>query len=37
MLVGPFSALIRRLMLRMAKSDAERRPGLGSKIRLPNV
>ena len=26
MLVGPFSALIRRLMLRIAKSDAERRP-----------
>lgn len=25
MLVGPFSALIRRLMLRIAKSDAERR------------
>jgi hypothetical protein len=28
MLVGPFSALIRRLMLRIAKSDAERRSGL---------
>ena len=26
MLVGPFSALIRRLMLRIVKSDAERRP-----------
>jgi len=27
MFVGPFSALIRQLMLRIAKSDAERRPG----------
>ncbi|MGO9148236.1 MAG: hypothetical protein ACLP1E_06480 [Acidimicrobiales bacterium] len=27
LLVGPFSALIRRLMLRIVKSDAERRPG----------
>jgi len=30
MLIGPFSALIRRLALRIVKSDAERRPGLTS-------
>jgi hypothetical protein len=28
LLVGPFSALIRRLMLRIVRADAERRPGL---------
>jgi hypothetical protein len=28
MLIGPFSALIRQLTLRIVKSDAERRPGL---------
>ena len=33
MLVGPFSALIRRLTLRIVKSDAERRPGLMSTTR----
>jgi len=32
-LVGPFSALIRRLMLRMVNSDAERGPGLTSNTR----
>ena len=37
MLVGPFSALIRRLMLRIAKSDAERRPVLTSNGRRPNA
>jgi len=35
MLVGPFSALIRRLTLRIVKSDAERRPGLMSNARPP--
>jgi hypothetical protein len=35
--IGPFSALIRRLMLRMAKSDAERRPGLTSTTRPPDA
>jgi hypothetical protein len=34
LLVGPFSALIRRLMLRIVKSDAER-PGLTSATRRP--
>jgi hypothetical protein len=34
LLVGPFSALIRRLMLRMVKSDAERRPG---RLRAPEA
>ncbi len=34
LLVGPFSALIRRLLLRIAKSDAERRSGL---VRLPDA
>jgi hypothetical protein len=33
MLAGPFSALIRRLMLRIVKSDAEQRPGLMSNTR----
>jgi len=36
-LVGPFSALIRRLMLRMVKSDAERGPGLMSNTRPPDA
>ena len=36
LLAGPFSALIRRLMLRIAKSDAERRPGLTSTTRPPD-
>ena len=36
LLVGPFSALIRRLMLRMVKSDAERGPGLVSTTRPPD-
>jgi hypothetical protein len=36
-LVGPFSALIRRLMLRIAKSDAERRPGLLSNAHAPDA
>ncbi len=35
LIIGPFSALIRRLMLRIAKSDAERRPGLTSTTRPP--
>jgi hypothetical protein len=35
MLIGPFSALIRRLLLRIVKSDAERRPGLTSTTRPP--
>ena len=35
-LVGPFSALIRRLMLRMVKSDAERGLGLMSNTRPPD-
>ncbi len=35
--IGPFSALIRRLMLRIAKSDAERRPGLTSTTRPPDA
>ena len=34
-LVGPFSALIRRLLLRIVTSDAERRPGLMSTTRPP--
>ena len=37
LLVGPFSALIRRLMLRIVKSDAERRPGLTSNTRPPGA
>ena len=37
MLVGPFSALIRRLTLRIVKSDAERRPGLTSNTRPPDA
>jgi hypothetical protein len=37
MLVGPFSALIRRLMLRIVKSDAERRPGRTSNTRPPDA
>jgi len=37
MFVGPFSALIRRLMLRIVKSDAERRPGLTSSTRPPDA
>ena len=37
MLVGPFSALIRRLTLRIVKSDAERRPSLKSKTRPPEA
>ena len=36
-LVGPFSALIRRLMLRMVKSDAERGHGLTSNTRPPHA
>ena len=35
LLAGPFSALIRRLMLRIVKSDAERRAGLTSSTRPP--
>jgi hypothetical protein len=35
LLVGPISALIRRLMLRIVKSDAERRPGVMTNTRLP--
>ena len=35
--IGPFSALIRRLMLRIAKSDAERRPGITSTTRPPDA
>jgi hypothetical protein len=37
MLAGPFSALIRRLTLRIVKSDAERRPGLMSNTRPPDA
>jgi hypothetical protein len=37
MLIGPFSALIRRLLLRIVKSDAERRPGLTSNTRPPDA
>jgi hypothetical protein len=37
MLADPFSALIRRLMLRIAKSDAERRAGLTSSTRPPGA
>ncbi len=37
LLVGPFSALIRRLTLRIVKSDAERQPGLTSTARPPDV
>ncbi len=36
-LVGPFSALIRRLALRIVTSDAERRPGLTSNTRPPDA
>src|ERR1019366_56115 len=36
LLVGPFSALIRRLTLRIVKSDAEQRPGLTSTTRPPD-
>jgi hypothetical protein len=36
LLVGPFSALIRRLTLRIVKSDAERRAGLMSNTRPPD-
>jgi hypothetical protein len=36
-LVGPFSALIRRLMLRMVKSDAERGHSLTSNTRPPDA
>src|SRR5664279_5076838 len=35
--IGTFSALIRRLMLRMAKSDAERRPGITSTTGPPDA
>lgn len=35
LLVGPISALIRRLMLRIVKSDAERRPGVMTNTRPP--
>jgi len=35
--VGPFSALIRRIMLRLVKSDAERRPGITSIARSPDA
>ncbi len=35
--VGPFSALIRRLMLRMVKSDAERGPGFLNNTRPPDA
>jgi hypothetical protein len=35
LLVGPFSALIRRLLLRIVKSDAERRLGLTGTTRPP--
>ena len=35
--IGPFSALIRRLMLRMARSDAERRRGLPGTTHPPGV
>jgi hypothetical protein len=37
LLAGPFSALIRRLTLRIVKSDAERRPGLMSTTRPPDA
>ena len=37
LLVGPFSALIRRLMLRIVKSDAERRADLMSTTRPPGA
>ena len=37
MLIGPFSALIRRLMLQMVKSDAEQRPGPTSTTRPPDA
>ncbi len=37
MLAGPFSAPIRRLTLRIVKSDAERRPGLTSNSRPPDA
>jgi hypothetical protein len=37
MLVGPFSALIRLLTLRIVKFDAERRPGLTSNTRPPGT
>jgi hypothetical protein len=37
MLIGPFSALIRRLLLRIVKSDAERRPGRTSTTRPPDA
>lgn len=36
-LIGPFSALIRRLMLRIVKSDAERRPGFVRNTRPPDA
>jgi hypothetical protein len=36
LLVGPFSALIRRLLLRIVTSDAERRSGLTSNTRPPD-
>ena len=36
-LIGPFSALIRRLALRIVTSDAERRPGLTSTTRPPDA
>jgi hypothetical protein len=35
--IGPFSALIRRLMLPIAKSDAERRPGFVRNTRPPGA
>ena len=37
MLIGPFSALIRRLMLQMVKSDAEQRPGPTSTTHPPDA
>jgi hypothetical protein len=36
-LAGPFSALIRRLLLRIVKSDAEQRPGPMSATRPPGA
>jgi hypothetical protein len=37
LLVGPFSALIRRLTLRIVKSDAERRSGVITNARPPDA
>jgi len=37
LVVGPTSALIRRLMLRIVKSDAERRSGVMTNVRPPDA